>query len=964
MTIDRDQQVRDLYEATLREPVAERAEFVARRAGGDVELQNAVEMRLSQHGDTVIPSGPDSNIPIGAQIGSYRIDALLGAGGMGVVYRATDTTLNRPAAIKFLSAVMTDDKYRQRFRREAQMASALNHPHILTVYGFGEHAGRQYIATEFVDGGTLEAWLRRPGLSAPAHEPAWRQIVEMLVGVADGLAAAHAANILHRDIKPANILINRAGYAKLADFGLAKPTEAAHPGSIPDAGTKVGAIIGTVGYMSPEQATGRPLDARSDVFSFGVVLYEALAGRRPFDGAADFDRLKAIVESAPEQLPGEIPEALRMIVEKALEKDPAERYQSMRELVVDLRRAVRRSSSPPMAERSGRSAAASRAGTASRTARIAVIGALSVLALAGAGWLLRTFNAPPAGVGAFAGLSSVTSLPGAELSPSISPEGDRVVFAWAANGGEDFDIYVAQVGAQTQQRLTTNTLPEVSPRWSPDGSQIAFVRKRDVGYADLVVIPALGGTEQQLREIRFFADTVGRSVLAWTPDSTGLVFSEQSLGSDAYELHLMSIATGEARPIRLSGNPSFGDMSPSVSPDGRWLVFTRFAAAPLEGALMAQRLEPGASFAPEGEPFPITDQVRLPKAVGWSPDSRTLIFLAGQNFREWPAEPQGQVRDVYTATSEIENATVTWQDGRARVVAAVLATNSDLWMLPLDPATHRPTGPPEPRAASTRVEERPVLSPDGSRLAFVSERTGQSELWLADADGENSRQVTRLGAIRVAVPNWDRESRRLVFHARLRENDTQPKLFTVDPDAAGGPRMIETAEILAAPSWSADGQYLYANTVGDTEVFRVRVDDGATEKLFEGDLAQETPDGKYILYGRTGDRPGIYRRSLEGDVASNAEVRVVADYQPQAGAWGGWAAVPDGLYYTAFEGGGFRAIRYHDWATGTSIDVLTELGGIRGGLTASPDQTRLWYAAVPPDAGSDLAMIEFAPPVD
>jgi serine/threonine protein kinase len=943
MTVDRDQPGRELNEATLREPAAEHAVFVA----------------------------PGSDIPIGTQIGSYRIDALLGAGGMGVVYRATDTTLNRPAAIKFLSAVMTDDKYRQRFRREAQMASALNHPNILTVYGFGEHAGRQYIATELVDGGTLDAWVRRADRSAPAHAPAWRPTVEMLVGVADGLAAAHAANILHRDIKPANILINRAGYAKLADFGLAKPTDAmrADPGSMPDAGTKIGAIIGTVGYMSPEQATGRPIDARSDVFSFGVVLYEALAGRRPFDGASDFDRLKAIVEGAPEELPGDIPEALRMIVEKTLEKDPAERYQSMRELVVDLRRAVRRTSSPGTAEHPAGRAPPARAGVASRTTRITVMGALSVLALAGAAWLWRTFSAPPAGVGAFANLSSVTSFPGIEIGPSFSPEGDRVVFAWAESGGEDSDIYVTQIGAQTRQPLTTNSLPEFSPRWSPDGSRIAFVRKGDTG-ADIVVIPALGGTEQKLPAIRFAADAVGRSVLAWTPDSASLVFSAQSPESDVYQLYLLSIATGEARLIALTGNPNIGDMSPSLSPDGRWLVFTRFATAPLEGELMAQRLKPGADFALQGEPFPIADQARLPKAIGWSPESRTMVFLAGQNLREWTAEPQGQVREVYTATEEIENATVTWlEDGRARIIAAVGSWDSDLWMLPLDPATHQATGQQEPRASSTQFEERPVLSPDGSRLVFLSERTGQSQLWLADADGKNESQVTRLKATRLSVPNWDREGRRLVFHARLPEL----KLFTVDPDTAVGPRMIEatgvdvdgnpTALSLAAPSWAADGEHVYANTSGGrTQVYRVRVADGATEPLFEGDLAQETPDGKYLLYGRNGaDLPGIYRRSLEGDVASNAEELVVSDYQLQSGAWGGWAAVPNGLYYTSFERGAFRTIRYHDWATGASIEVLSDPGRITSGLTVSPDQTRLWYGALPADAGIDLAMLEFAP---
>lgn len=581
------------------------------------------------------------------------------------------------------------------------------------------------------------------------------------------------------------------------------------------------------------------------------------------------------------------------------------------------------------------------------------------LVLAGAWWMWRTFGETPAGVGAFAGVSPVTSYEGAELSPSFSPDGDRVAFAWAPQGGDNLDIYVAQVGAQTPQRLTSSSLPEVSPRWSPDGSRIAFVRRRDAQFADIIVMPALGGMEQKLQEIRFVTDTVGRSVLAWTPDSASLVFSAQSPESDAYTYHLylLSIATGEARPLSLAGNPNFGDMSPSVSPDGRWLAFTRFSTAPLEGELMVQRMKPGTAFVPDGEPFPITDLIRLPKAIGWSADSRTMVLLAGRNVREWSAE-SGQVSDVYAATTEIENATVTWKDGRARIIAAVGSTGSDIWMLPLEPTRHRPSGPPERRASSTQVDERPVLSPDGTRLAFISERTGHGELWLADAEGKNPRQVTRLEPLRIAVPNWDQQGRRLVFHARVPEL----KLFTVDPDAAGVPKPIKTDLELAAPSWSADGEHVYANTVGDTRIYRVSVSDGAaTGPLFNGDLAHESPDGKFLLYARSG-HPGIYRRSLEGDVADNAEELVVPDYQPQAGAWGGYAAVPNGLYYTSFAHGSFGAIRYHDWATRKSTDVLAEPGRITSGLTVSPDQTRLWYGAMSADAGTDLVMLEFAQP--
>ena len=225
---------------------------------------------------------------IGKTIGQYRIEEKLGEGGMGVVYRALDTKLNRPAAIKFLSGHLLEANAVRRFQREAQLASSLNHPHILTVYDTGECDLQHYLVTEFVDGGTLRSW-------AKAERRSWKQILDLLIGVADGLASAHAAGILHRDIKPENILIARNGYAKLADFGLAKlaeGTEGDPTRTLTEQQTLPNAIVGTIPYMSPEQVSGQALDARTDIFSFGVVLYELLCGRRPFhrwdtpDGAA------------------------------------------------------------------------------------------------------------------------------------------------------------------------------------------------------------------------------------------------------------------------------------------------------------------------------------------------------------------------------------------------------------------------------------------------------------------------------------------------------------------------------------------------------------------------------------------------------------------------------------------------------------------------------------------------------
>ena len=275
----------------------------------------------------------------GLRLGVFVVQAPLGAGGMGVVYRALDTNLNRPVAIKFLSDELANPTARRRFQREAQTASSLNHPHIVTVHDAGEFEGRQYLVTELVDGGTLRDW-------TGGAKRGWRQTIELLTGIADGLAAAHDAGILHRDIKPENILITKSGYAKLGDFGLAKLLEgepSAQTPTVSDLGTRAGVIVGTAAYMSPEQASGEPLDARSDVFSFGVVLYEVLAGRRPFIGASNLDIAHAVVHRAAEPLPDDVPVPLRMIVEKSLEKDPADRFQTMRDMVVDLRRVARQS---------------------------------------------------------------------------------------------------------------------------------------------------------------------------------------------------------------------------------------------------------------------------------------------------------------------------------------------------------------------------------------------------------------------------------------------------------------------------------------------------------------------------------------------------------------------------------------------------------------------------------------------
>jgi len=336
MDPERWRKIEELYTAASACDPKDRSAILNRYG---TELRDEVERLLAQEGSLLDHPAwelqtegaivrASANLPLkpGEKVGPYEIVALLGEGGMGVVYRALDTKLDRHVAIKFL--LNEDISARRRFQKEARLASSLNHPHILTVHDAGDIEGRLFIVIEFVDGGTLKDW-----------HGTWRQAIELLTGVADGIATAHAAGILHRDIKPANILITKGGYAKLADFGIARST----PETTNETATVTGLVMGTVPYMSPEQASGGHVDARSDIFSFGVVLYEVLAGRRPFSGNTNLEVFHAIVHDAPPPLGGDVPPELNAIVAKALEKDPERRYQSMREMVADFRRIAHQS---------------------------------------------------------------------------------------------------------------------------------------------------------------------------------------------------------------------------------------------------------------------------------------------------------------------------------------------------------------------------------------------------------------------------------------------------------------------------------------------------------------------------------------------------------------------------------------------------------------------------------------------
>jgi len=811
------------------------------------------------------------SIATGTQLGSYLVEDKLGEGGAGEVYRARDTKLRRHVAIKLLSEDLADGVARNRFLREAQTVSSFNHPHILTVHDIGEFNDRQYLVTEFVDGGTLRSWAERT-------KPSWMQVVELLVGVADALETAHRAGILHRDIKPENILVSTAGHAKLGDFGLAKLMEGAEEQVEPAiTKTRTGIVMGTVAYMSPEQASGEPLDARSDIFSFGVVLYEMLAGHRPFGGSSDLSVLRALVSATPAPLPDHVPLLLRLTVEKALEKDAANRYQSMREMTVDLRRALREASGVSPSNPVSIDAKTRRP---VRT-RALVAGAV-VLAIGAAAWLVsdQIAGRAPADPIAGATITRITDFPGAEIDADISRDGKFVAFLADRDG--PFDLFVTQVGSGQFRNLTQAHQGELvepthSIGFTPDGSAI-WIRGRTPTRPTgnpIRLMPLLGGDPKEL------LDAV---MLNWSPDGTQMVFHRGTAFGDP--IFVGDRNGGNPRQIYLDSAAGVHAHFVVWSPNGRWIYF---AAGPWATREMdIWRVAPTG-----GVPERITNRhtdIRFPTLI----DDRTMLFVS-------PAEdgsgPWLYALDVKTRKStrigvgvDQYRSIAASADGR-RLVATVANPRSALWSIPIGDrvATEndaKQIALPTTRALAPRIHGDTVLylAPHaGAGLGLWRLAHGQSEeIWNGAEtpldepaaiayDGKKIAVAVRGGGhIRLAIIDSTNGSRTIADSLDVRgtatwspdgkwiaaggQDSRGPGLFKVPLD--GGPVVRLTKDAAFNPVWSPDGHLIVYGgaAVGVYQALHAVTPDGTPVSLpqinvkLDGERYRFTPDGKQLVY--------------------------------------------------------------------------------------------------------------------
>jgi eukaryotic-like serine/threonine-protein kinase len=822
----------------------------------------------------------------GTRLGPYEISAQVGVGGMGEVYRAHDPRLRRDVAIKVIAARFgTDPDLLKRFEQEALASAALNHPNIVAVYDVGSHEESPYLVTELLEGESLRRRLSRGALPV-------RTVIQFGLEIVRGATAAHEKGIAHRDLKPENVFVTKDERLKILDFGLAKLAERGPAGAYVSqlttaAGTEIGTVLGTAGYMAPEQVRGETADNRSDIFAIGAILYEMLTGRRAFQRETPAETLTAILRDDPADIletNPRMPLALVRLVGHCLEKKPADRFQSARDLAfaldtldslsVDTTRSLLR---PPR----------------SVWRSVAAVAAMVALA-AGvfAAWRHLLVSAPPL---AEVRVHRLTDARGLEEFPAISPDGKSV--AYVAQEGGKAQIYVRLVARGTPLQVTRDAADHLYPRWSADSASIIYYRPSSEGASDGAIweIPALGGAPH-----RVAASAGGADI---SHDGKRLVFPRFANGR--MELALSARDGTNPTPLAMLETP-YQYITPRWSFDDRLIAYQRGTANTFEIFVVS---------ADGRESRQVTQHGARLEGLTWAPDRPRIIFASSRGSTIWYL-PKTNLWAVEASGTGLRQLTFgeesyAYPDTNASgtIVVNRARRQFDIWRYPVE---HSPA---ENVRRGVRITQQtsdvhtPSVAPGDRELAYVSDSGGHANIWVISLDTRQTRQITfeNNPGLRVGLPLWSPSGTQIAYFTSL---DSSWNYFLVSPDGSNARLLARDA---GWATWSPDGQSLYFSDYPVGTHLRKVPASGGSPVVVRSDRASRvalSPDGGSLYYA-------IELPVVTG--GSDLEIRVA---QPESAPSRVLAQIPA---WRVAQGGGFQPVISPDgkWLALALLDGVT-----------------------------------------